>query len=311
VDVFDNNGTLLKRLVSRGSLNAPWGLALAPPDFGKFSNALLVGNFGDGRISAFDPNTGQFLGQMRDTSGRPIRIDGLWGLRFGFGYPVGDGNVLFFAAGPDGGAHGLFGTLKPVDVDIIAIAGTQDGQAVIQVLDATTRQRKFTIAPGSAFRSGVRVAVGDVNDDGIPDVIAGGAGLLARVRVFDGRNGLPLAGGLRSFSPRLLGRGVFVAAGDVNGDGFDDVIVGSGTGTRGRVSVFSGRNGRRLRSFLVGPADFRGGVHVAAGDVNGDGKADIVTGLGEGGSPDVTVFSGADRSVLRTFPASNPLFHGG
>src|SRR5262249_43067402 len=105
VDVFDNNGTLLKRLVSRGSLNAPWGLALAPPDFGKFSNALLVGNFGDGRISAFDPNTGQFLGQMRDTSGRPIRIDGLWGLRFGFGYPVGDGNVLFFAAGPDGGAH--------------------------------------------------------------------------------------------------------------------------------------------------------------------------------------------------------------
>src|SRR5262249_56892945 len=103
VDIFTTSGFLVKRLVKHGHLNSPWGLALAPPNFGKFSNALLVGNFGDGRISAFDPNTGQFLGQMRDTSGRPIRIDGLWGLRFGFGYPVGDGNVLFFAAGPDRG----------------------------------------------------------------------------------------------------------------------------------------------------------------------------------------------------------------
>jgi uncharacterized protein (TIGR03118 family) len=113
VDVFDLQGNLVKRLVSNGVLNGPWGMALAPGNFGAFSNALLVGNFGDGHINAFDPNSGAFLGQLRDRSGNPIAIDGLWGLSFGNGHSAGKANWLYFTAGPDGEAHGLFGVLFP------------------------------------------------------------------------------------------------------------------------------------------------------------------------------------------------------
>ncbi len=112
VDVFDTNGHLISRLVSRGSLNSPWGLALAPNDFGQFSNDLLVGNFGDGHINAFDPDTGAFRGQLSDQNGNPIVIDGLWSLQFGNGAAAGPTNTLFFTAGIDGEAHGLFGKIE-------------------------------------------------------------------------------------------------------------------------------------------------------------------------------------------------------
>ena len=112
VDVFDTSGHLVQRLIMGNHLNAPWGLALAPADFGPFSNALLVGNFGDGHIQAFDPVSGKFLGQLRDESGKPIAIDGLWGIVFGNGAAGGDRNALYFASGPDGETHGLFGSLR-------------------------------------------------------------------------------------------------------------------------------------------------------------------------------------------------------
>jgi len=115
VDVFDTSGHLLQRLILGNHLNAPWGLALAPGDFGQFSDALLVGNFGDGHIQAFDPATGKFLGQLKDESGRPIVIDGLWAIIFGNGVTAGDRNALYFAAGPDDETHGLFGSLRVVD----------------------------------------------------------------------------------------------------------------------------------------------------------------------------------------------------
>jgi uncharacterized protein (TIGR03118 family) len=111
VDVFDSNGTLIRRLASQGVLNSPWGLALAPADFGPLSNALLVGNFGDGLINAFDPTTGAPLGTLNGTDGMPIHIDGLWGLGFGNGMDAGPTNTLFFAAGPDDEEHGLFGSV--------------------------------------------------------------------------------------------------------------------------------------------------------------------------------------------------------
>jgi len=118
VDVFDLNGNLMLRLISDGSLNSPWGLALAPGNFGEFSNDLLVGNFGDGKINAFDPMTGIFHGTMLDINGDPIVIEGLWGLKFGNGGNGGDSDTLYFTAGiPGDGAvedHGLFGSLKPV-----------------------------------------------------------------------------------------------------------------------------------------------------------------------------------------------------
>ncbi len=113
VDVFDPNGTLIRRFASNGTLNSPWGLALAPANFGQFSNDVLVGNFGDGRINAFDPVTGAFLDQLRDGNGNVIAINGLWGLAFGNGGVAGPTNTLFFAAGFNDEADGLFGTITP------------------------------------------------------------------------------------------------------------------------------------------------------------------------------------------------------
>jgi uncharacterized protein (TIGR03118 family) len=112
VEIFDTDGNKLQRLISRGVLNSPWGIALAPPDFGRFSNDLLVGNFGNGRVSAFDPVTGKFLGQLLDSSGQVIAIDGLWTITFGNGGAAGATNELFFSAGPNGEADGLFGKLQ-------------------------------------------------------------------------------------------------------------------------------------------------------------------------------------------------------
>jgi uncharacterized protein (TIGR03118 family) len=110
VDVFSTDGALIRRLVTRGMLDSPWGLALAPAGFGKFSGALLVGNFGDGHINAYDPNTGRHLGQLRQANGRPIVIDGLWGLRFGNGNAARTSELLF-SAGPNGEADGLLGKI--------------------------------------------------------------------------------------------------------------------------------------------------------------------------------------------------------
>jgi uncharacterized protein (TIGR03118 family) len=111
VDVFDTNGNLTKRFASQGPLNSPWGVALAPASFGQFGNSLLVGNFGDGRITAFNASSGAVLGQLTDTHGTPIAIDGLWALVFGNGTVAGSTNTLFFTAGPGEEEHGLFGSL--------------------------------------------------------------------------------------------------------------------------------------------------------------------------------------------------------
>ncbi len=114
VNVFDTNGNLIRRVATRGKLNAPWGLAIAPADFGKFSNRLLVGNFGDGTINAYDVATGEFRGQLRQLQGKRLIIDGLWGISFGNGLLNQPTNVLFFAAGPDDENHGLYGRIEAV-----------------------------------------------------------------------------------------------------------------------------------------------------------------------------------------------------
>jgi len=113
VDVFSDEGKLVKRLISRGALNSPWGLALAPSGFGDFGGNLLVGNFGDGMINAYDIHSGELEGSLRDTHGAPIVIDGLWGIAFGNGNKAGPTGTLFFAAGINEEADGLFGTLVP------------------------------------------------------------------------------------------------------------------------------------------------------------------------------------------------------
>ncbi len=113
VNVFDTSGHFIERIASRGKLNSPWGLALAPAGFGKFSHDLLIGNFGDGRIHAFDLSTDTRRGQLRGLDGKPITIDGLWALTFGRdGQNNGPTNLLFFTAGIDKEHHGLFGSLS-------------------------------------------------------------------------------------------------------------------------------------------------------------------------------------------------------
>jgi uncharacterized protein (TIGR03118 family) len=115
VDVFDAGGKLMiRRVASRGKLNAPWALALAPADFGRFSNALLVGNFGDGRISAFDSRDGHFIGQLRGADGRRLAVPGLWGMAFGNGLVGQPTDTLFFASGPNDEADGLYGRIDAV-----------------------------------------------------------------------------------------------------------------------------------------------------------------------------------------------------
>jgi uncharacterized protein (TIGR03118 family) len=116
VNAYDASGHLLQRFAGGDKLNAPWGLALAPADFGKFSNHLLVGNFGDGAIIAYDLNK-HFHHQgtrLRQTNGHPIYIDGLWGISFGNGLKKQATNALFFAAGPNEEAHGLYGKIEAV-----------------------------------------------------------------------------------------------------------------------------------------------------------------------------------------------------
>ena len=130
VDVFDTDGNLLQQFAAQGPLNSPWGIALAPEKFGAFSDAVLVGNFGDGHINAYDATTGQLLGTIVGAHNVPIAIDGLWGLSFG---DLSDtkaqastmagmsGNksrsrphpILYFAAGPYGESEGLMGYLAP------------------------------------------------------------------------------------------------------------------------------------------------------------------------------------------------------
>jgi uncharacterized protein (TIGR03118 family) len=113
VDVFDADGFLIERVATGGKLNAPWGMAIAPADFGKFSGMFLVGNFGDGTINAFDTKNNTFAGQLRDGSGKVLVIDGLWGIAFGNNFRAQPANTLFFAAGPDSETNGLYGTILP------------------------------------------------------------------------------------------------------------------------------------------------------------------------------------------------------
>jgi uncharacterized protein (TIGR03118 family) len=114
VDAYDLAGNLLARVAQHGQLNAPWGLALAPLSFGRFGGDLLVGNFGDGQINAYEElGNGHFAhrGELRGDDGRPLTIDGLWALRFGNNAAAGSAETLFFTAGPEEESHGLFGSI--------------------------------------------------------------------------------------------------------------------------------------------------------------------------------------------------------
>jgi hypothetical protein len=161
-----------------------------------------------------------------------------------------------------------------------------------------------------SFTGGVRVASGDINGDGRRDIITGpGPGAPPEVKVFSGTNQALLAD-YNAYAANAT-NGIFVASADVDGDGRADVVTGLDTGGSPEVRVFSGVNNALIRDFFAYGAGFTGGVRVAAVDVNGDGAADIVTGPGPGGGPEVKVFSGASGSVLQDFFAYGVGFTGG
>jgi len=119
IDIFDTQGRLLRRFASGTAaggrltvLDSPWGMALAPRRFGRFSRTLLVGNFGSGHITAFDRRTGHQRGLLKDTAGNPLTLDGLWEVLFGGGGSAGDPHTLYFTSGPDDENHGLLGSLE-------------------------------------------------------------------------------------------------------------------------------------------------------------------------------------------------------
>jgi uncharacterized protein (TIGR03437 family) len=130
VSIFNLSGVLVQHLVSNGPLNAPWGVAIAPATFGAFANDVLIGNFGDGTINAFNPTTGASVGTLTDENGNIVSISGLWGLLLGNGGSGGDANAIYFTAGTGGQRHGLLGSIQAAPT-ITSIASASAPQAGI------------------------------------------------------------------------------------------------------------------------------------------------------------------------------------
>jgi hypothetical protein len=201
----------------------------------------------------------------------------------------------------------------PVSVaGIFAVGAGAGGGPEVKVYDAATGALKLDFFAFAAnFTGGVTVATGDLNGGGgIPDIIVGaGPGGSPEVRVFSGVDG-HLMLHFFAYDPAFTG-GVFVAAADVNGDGYADIITGAGAGGGPHVKVFDGKRLALLASFFAYAPNFAGGVRVAGADVNGDGKADIITGPGAGGGPEVRVFSGATQGLLFDYLAFGASYTGG
>ncbi len=148
VNIFDANGALVKHLVvAGGKLNAPWGMALAPANAGTLSNALLVGNFGDGKINAYDPASGAYVGTVVDSTGQPFAVPGLWGIAFGNGTNTQPPNTLFYAAGTNDEANGELGRIDlgaapalntPPTVAVTAPTGTVKGMTALTATATAT-----------------------------------------------------------------------------------------------------------------------------------------------------------------------------
>ncbi len=200
---------------------------------------------------------------------------------------------------------------------VVAVGAGPGLSPEVKVFDAVSQAVKFDfMAFDSSITGGVRVAMGDVNGDGIPDIaVVTGPGSLSRIRLFDGQSGVQLRDYFVNFnsSPQFTG-GLFVAIGDIGNDGFGDIIVGADAGGAPTVKVFSGldhqlSDNNALLEFLAYDSSFTGGVRVGAGDVNGDDFTDIIT--GSGANAEVKVFNGQGGGQLRDFFPYDSSFQGG
>ncbi len=219
------------------------------------------------------------------------------------------GAHLANAGGSDRGEVYLI--LQPPQPPVTAI-GTDSGTvATVRVVDGSSGFDRARLQPfGTAFTGGVRVAQGDVNGDGTNDIIcAAGPGGAPRVVVYDGRT-FAIIRDFLAYASGFTG-GVYVTSADTNGDGFDEIITGVGVGGGPHVRVFDGVTGNERYGFFAYAPQFLSGVNVAAGDLDGDGKAEIITGAGPGGGPHVRVWNSESAVERFGFFAYSTAFLGG
>lgn len=235
------------------------------------------------------------------------------GLAYGFAYDEGTGGgpskIDFDDSSTPTVRITLGSWLKTAQRTFAVGSGAGAGPGV-KVFNADGSLRSNFNAYDPAFLGGVRVAMGDVNGDGVSDLItAPGPGGGPLVQVFSGVDG-SLMVAFNAYDPAFRG-GLFVASADLDSDGKAEIITAPDAGGGPLIEVFNGSTGTLLLAFNAYNPAFLGGVHVAAGDVNGDEKAEIITAPGFGGGPLVEIFNGQDASLVLAFNAYDPAFHGG
>jgi hypothetical protein len=210
VDIFNLEGDFVGRFAQNGPLNSPWGVVRASANFGQFSNDILIGNFGDGTINAFDPATGNFLGQLKDQTGATIVNGSLWGLVFGAG-GTGDASTLYFTAGLADEGHGLFGAIAaavPAALDYSLSVTPQD--TTVTAGGAATFT--LTITPANGFGSAVALSCGaptGVTCTFNPETVTPGPGAVTSTLTATTSTSVQHYGPLNGVGMLLAGAGLF------------------------------------------------------------------------------------------------------
>ena len=318
IDIYTTDGVFVQRLVTGGKLNSPWAMVQASANFGDFSNDLLVGNFGNGRINAYDPTTGAFLGTLSSSPGHPVVTGGLWGLAFGNGNSAGDADTLYFAAGPGGESHGLFGKItanapgtSPVQAvlsgDTLTVSGSRGNDNILVWLNPV-RNRLIVSASGKQIGSFDPSTIATIEVFGLlgRDIIQVSP-LVHAAAIINGGTGndILLAGGGSSVMLGGPGDDIMIggAARDIMiggsgrdlllGVGGDDILIGGSTDNDANTDALLQILGEWTSSdsFSVRVSNLKNGIGVPMLD-------------------DSTVTDDGVRDLLLGGPGQNWLFHG-
>jgi uncharacterized protein (TIGR03118 family) len=282
VDEFDNNGNFMTRVAGQGVLNAPWGMALAPAGFGSFGGDLLIGNFGDGVINAFDPKTFALVGSLNSSAGTPIANIGLWEIFFGQNSgqttTLGDPNTLYFAAGINGEKGGLFGSVAvappatgvgsfslQASSTTLSVTGAGTGNLTLSLsatngfdgpvtFSCSPASVACTFTPATVTLSGsgttsVAVAIASVAPIAAPPPTGGGYGANRPLHLFQSPVGLTLAfiGPVGLFAFAGLKRRSILAGGSL----FALLLVVATAAIRSRWYQHPAMTGNTVRTWIV------------------------------------------------------------
>jgi hypothetical protein len=310
----DDAGVRITSLSAGPLLGVTYGLgADGAPAFGMVYVAAGTERTADGDVVEVTPATRVNLvvdGQGPTAGARPgDRVSVLGGpgtARLTSAPELGPPQVRFESSA---GSVGLIGfeSGQPIaaGLGMLAVGSDAGPEAVVRVYDRATGELRFQLTPFPGFAGGVSVASGDVTGDGIADLIVGaGPGGGPRVAVYNGLDGTPVYD-FFGYESTFRG-GVNVSAADFDGDGRADIVLGTGVGGGPRVRILSGRDLTPIRDVFVFNRDFRGGVNVATGDVNGDGTPDLVNSTGAGGGPRVVVLDGRNLNSIASFFVFDP-----